>query len=67
MNDSPENSNFFKIILSSIADGVFTVSNDRIITSFNRALISFLDLFSPQYSNALSKYYEYKEILSFVA
>ncbi len=37
MNDSPENYNFFKIILSSIADGVFSVNNDRVITSFNRA------------------------------
>jgi len=37
MNDSTENADFFKIILSSIADGVFTVNSDRIITSFNRA------------------------------
>jgi PAS domain S-box-containing protein len=28
---------FFKVILSSIADGVFTVDRDRIITSFNPA------------------------------
>ncbi len=28
---------FFKVILSSIADGVFTVNSDRIITSFNPA------------------------------
>jgi len=28
---------FFKVILSSIADGVFTVDSERIITSFNRA------------------------------
>lgn len=28
---------FFKVILSSIADGVFTVDNNRVITSFNRA------------------------------
>jgi PAS domain S-box-containing protein len=28
---------FFKVILSSIADGVFTVDSDRIITSFNPA------------------------------
>jgi PAS domain S-box-containing protein len=37
MKDSPGSSDFFKIILSSIADGVFTVNSDRIITSFNRA------------------------------
>lgn len=37
MKDASENFNFFKIILSSIADGVFTVDKDRIITSFNRA------------------------------
>jgi len=37
MNDSTENADFFKIILSSIADGVFTVNSDRMITSFNRA------------------------------
>jgi len=37
MKKEPENFNFFKIILSSIADGVFTVNNERIITSFNRA------------------------------
>ncbi len=36
MND-PEDLRFFKVILNSIADGVFTVDNDRIITSFNRA------------------------------
>jgi len=28
---------FFKVILSSIADGVFTVDSNRIITSFNKA------------------------------
>ncbi len=37
MNDSTENLKFFKVILSSIADGVFTVDSNRIITSFNRA------------------------------
>ena len=37
MKDTPGSSDFFKIILSSIADGVFTVNSDRIITSFNRA------------------------------
>ncbi len=37
MNDSDENLKFFKVILSSIADGVFTVDSNRIITSFNRA------------------------------
>ncbi|MCP4705860.1 MAG: PAS domain S-box protein [candidate division Zixibacteria bacterium] len=37
MEDKPESLKFFKVILSSIADGVFTVSSDRVITSFNRA------------------------------
>jgi len=37
MNDTNGNPDFFKVILSSIADGVFTVNSDRIITSFNRA------------------------------
>ena len=37
MKVTPENLRFFKIILGSIADGVFTVDSDRIITSFNRA------------------------------
>ncbi len=37
MDDKSESLKFFKVILSSIADGVFTVSSDRIITSFNRA------------------------------
>jgi len=37
MENTSDNLNFFKIILSSIADGVFTVNKDRIITSFNRA------------------------------
>lgn len=37
MEDTPGSSNFFKIILSSIADGVFTVDSNQIITSFNRA------------------------------
>ena len=37
MNDSYSSPDFFKVILSSIADGVFTVDSDRIITSFNRA------------------------------
>ena len=37
MNDLSDNLNFFKVILSSIADGVFTVNSERIITSFNRA------------------------------
>jgi len=37
MSDSPGSSDFFKVILSSIADGVFTVNSDRVITSFNRA------------------------------
>lgn len=37
MQDSSENLKFFKVILGSIADGVFTVDSNRIITSFNRA------------------------------
>jgi len=37
MNDSPKDLRFFKVILSSIADGVFTVDGNRIITSFNPA------------------------------
>jgi PAS domain S-box-containing protein len=37
MKDDSESLKFFKVILSSIADGVFTVNKERIITSFNRA------------------------------
>jgi len=37
MKDTLEQLRFFKVILSSIADGVFTVDSDRIITSFNPA------------------------------
>jgi len=37
MSDSSRNPDFFKVILSSIADGVFTVDGERVITSFNRA------------------------------
>jgi PAS domain S-box-containing protein len=37
MNDSNDSPDFFKVILSSIADGVFTVNSERIITSFNTA------------------------------
>jgi len=37
MDEKTENLKFFKVILSSIADGVFTVDSQRIITSFNRA------------------------------
>ena len=37
MNDTPKDLRFFKVILSSIADGVFTVDSNRIITSFNPA------------------------------
>jgi PAS domain S-box-containing protein len=37
MNESSQELKFFKVILSSIADGVFTVNSDRIITSFNPA------------------------------
>jgi PAS domain S-box-containing protein len=34
---TPKDDRFFKVILSSIADGVFTVDSDRTITSFNPA------------------------------
>jgi len=37
MKDERQDLIFFKVILSSIADGVFTVDSDRIITSFNPA------------------------------
>ncbi len=37
MEDSHKSLKFFKVILSSIADGVFTVDSDRVITSFNPA------------------------------
>ena len=37
MSGSSQDLRFFKVILSSIADGVFTVDSDRIITSFNPA------------------------------
>jgi len=37
MAETPKDLKFFKVILSSIADGVFTVDSDRIITSFNPA------------------------------
>jgi len=37
MKDETDSLRFFKVILSSIADGVFTVDKDRIITSFNPA------------------------------
>ncbi len=37
MPDTPQDDRFFKVILSSIADGVFTVNSNRIITSFNPA------------------------------
>ena len=37
MNEDGKNQRFFKVVLSSIADGVFTVDSDRIITSFNPA------------------------------
>ncbi len=37
MKATPQDLRFFKVILSSIADGVFTVDSDRIITSFNHA------------------------------
>ncbi len=37
MIKTPGDDRFFKVILSSIADGVFTVDSERIITSFNPA------------------------------
>lgn len=37
MSKEPKSLEFFKVILSSIADGVFTVDSDRVITSFNPA------------------------------
>jgi len=37
MDDTPESLKFFRVILSSVADGVFTVDSDRVITSFNPA------------------------------
>ena len=37
MKETSENLELFSVILSSIADGVFTVDSERIITSFNRA------------------------------
>jgi PAS domain S-box-containing protein len=37
MKDAAEDLKFFKVILSSIADGVFTVDRNRVITSFNPA------------------------------
>ncbi|MBU0983163.1 MAG: sigma 54-interacting transcriptional regulator [candidate division Zixibacteria bacterium] len=37
MHESIQDLKFFKVVLSSIADGVFTVDSDRVITSFNNA------------------------------
>jgi PAS domain S-box-containing protein len=37
MSSEAKEDRFFKVILSSIADGVFTVDSDRVITSFNPA------------------------------
>jgi PAS domain S-box-containing protein len=37
MTDTSEDLKFFKVVLTSIADGVFTVDSNRIITSFNPA------------------------------
>ncbi len=37
MKDTIKHHRFFKVVLSSIADGVFTVDGGRIITSFNPA------------------------------
>ena len=36
-DESSKDDRFFKVILSSIADGVFTVDSERVITSFNPA------------------------------
>ena len=35
MSESDQDNRFFKVILSSIADGVFTIDEKRRITSFN--------------------------------
>ncbi|MBD3331843.1 PAS domain-containing protein [candidate division GN15 bacterium] len=37
VTETPKDLRFFKVILNSVADGVFTVDSNRIITSFNRA------------------------------
>jgi PAS domain S-box-containing protein len=37
MSENTKDDRFFKVILSSIADGVFTVDSERTITSFNPA------------------------------
>lgn len=37
MDEQLKDLRFFKVILDSIADGVFTVDNNKVITSFNRA------------------------------
>jgi PAS domain S-box-containing protein len=37
MDHTSDDLRFFKVILSSIADGVFTVNGERVITSFNPA------------------------------
>ncbi len=37
MKNRPDDDRFFKVILSSVADGVFTVDSSRLITSFNPA------------------------------
>lgn len=37
MTDTPQDLKFFKVILNSVADGVFTVDSNRVITSFNPA------------------------------
>jgi PAS domain-containing protein len=36
-NDSPKDLKFFRVILSSVAKGVFTLDCNRIIASFNPA------------------------------
>ncbi len=37
MTKTPKDLRFFQVILNSVADGVFTVDSERVITSFNRA------------------------------
>ena len=37
LGETPQDLRFFKLVLSSVADGVFSVDENRVITSFNRA------------------------------
>ena len=37
LSDTQPDERFFRVILDSIADGVFTVDRDWAVTSFNRA------------------------------